>query len=152
VRARRQSQSFDSELAIAVLKGVAGKSSEALASLRLARYHRLNNNQRTLMSQYTYGEFCEIVYELTNAPRIRAEGLSWAKVRERVEPWQSWSYVFEAEFTTDSFDRAKAIAMAHYLDPKSLRLSRFSKPEVDEAVKKFNGLNIFWKKGRGATT
>jgi hypothetical protein len=146
------SQSFDSELAIAVLKGVAGKSSEALTSLRLARYHRLNNNQRALISQYTYGEFCEILYELTNDPRIRAEGLNWAKARERVEPWQSWSYAFEAEFTADPFDRAKAIAMTYYLDPRSLRLSRFSKSEVDEAAKRFNGLNIFWRKGRSTST
>jgi tetratricopeptide (TPR) repeat protein len=146
------SQSFDSELAIAVLKGAAGKSSEALASLRLARYQRLSNSHRTLISQYTYGEFCEIVYELTNDPRIRAEGLRWAKVRERVEPWQSWTYAFEAEFTTDPFDRAKAIAMTYYLDPRSLRLSRFSKSEVDEAAKRFNGLNMFLRRGARATT
>lgn len=145
-------QTFDSELAIAVLKGAAGKNSEALAALRLARYHRLNNNERTLISQYTYGEFCEILYELTNDPRIRAEGLQWAKARERVEPWQSWSYALEADLATDPSDRARAIAMTHYLDPRSLRLSRFSKTEVDQAATRFNGLNIFLNKRHGATT
>jgi hypothetical protein len=120
-----------------------------LGSLRLARYHRLNNDQRALISQYTYGEFCEILYQLTNDPRIRVEGLQWAKARERVEPRQSWNYAFEAEFTTDPSDRARAIAMTIYLDPRSLRLSRFSKAEIDEA-KKFNALNVFRRRGRGS--
>lgn len=144
-------QSFDSELAIAVLKGIAGKNSEALASLRLARYRRLNNDERTLISQYTYGEFCETLYELTNNPRIRAEGLQWAKVRERAEPWQSWSYGLEADLATDPSDRARAIAMTYYLDPKSMRLSRFSNTEIEQAVKQFNGVSIFRKNGQRVT-
>jgi hypothetical protein len=144
-------QSFDSELAIAVLQGSAGKNSAALESLRRARYHRLNNEERTLISQYTYGEFCETLYELTKDPRILAEGLQWARTRERVEPWQSWSYGLEADLTNDLSDRARAIAMTYYLDPKSSRLSRFSKAEIDKAVKQFNGANIFQKHGQRPT-
>jgi hypothetical protein len=73
------------------------------------------------------------------------------RCRERAEPWQSWSYGLEADLATDPSDRARAIAMTFYLDPKSMRLSRFSDAEIEQAVKQFNGANIFRNNGRRAT-
>jgi hypothetical protein len=126
--------------------------SEAGSTSTFIFVHRRSENRDGSPRERTVSVWDPYFRELTNDPRIRAEGLQWAKVRERVEPWQSWSYAMEAEFTTEPSDRERALAMTYYLDPRSLRLSRFSKTEVDQAAKKFNSLNIFKKKERGATT
>jgi hypothetical protein len=45
-------------------------------------------------------------------------------------------------------ERRSAIAMAHYLDPKSERLSTIGKKELEAAVREFTPLNRF-RKGAG---
>jgi hypothetical protein len=51
----------------------------------------------------------------------------------------------EAALTSNATDRKRAIAMAHYLDPKSARLSAFKKAEIEEAVRTDGRSNPFLK-------
>lgn len=43
----------------------------------------------------------------------------------------------EATLTRDPKDRRRALAMAYYLDPRSLHLESFKKAEIEQAVQEF---------------
>jgi tetratricopeptide (TPR) repeat protein len=144
-------QGFDYQLARAVLAAVHGNTSEALKSLQLARHRRWLVEDRPILTTYTYGDICETLYRLTENDAYRREALDWAKVREKAEPWQAWSYAMEAALAPDSVERRRAIAMAWYLDPQSVHLSTLKKADIDAAVKEFGALNIFLPK-RGERT
>jgi hypothetical protein len=136
-------QQFDYELALAAVEVAHGAPDQALKSLRLARYRRAFNDERPVMTQFTYGDICEELYEASAAATIRSEALDWAHARERAEPWQAWSYSLEVALAPNSEERKRAIAMVAYLDPQSAHLARLKRSEVDEAVKQFAGANIF---------
>ena len=141
-------QGFDYQLARAVLAAVHGNTAEALESLQLARYRRWFVEERPTLATYTYGDICETLYRLTGNDAYRHEALDWAKAREKAEPWQAWSYAMEAALTPDSAERQRAIAMAWYLDPKSMHLSTLKQADIDAAVKACGALNIFLPKRR----
>lgn len=148
-RFKTEQQRFDYQLAKAVLTGVAGKTDEALHALSLARYRRPHTESRPLLTQYTYGEICELLATTTANAKIRGVAVDWARQSQKFEPWQSWSYAIEAALTTNAADRKRAIAMLQYLDPKSERLSAFRKPEIDEAVRAYSTSNPFLRKPVG---
>jgi tetratricopeptide (TPR) repeat protein len=148
-RLNPKEQLLDYQLARAALEAV-GKPSDALASLKLARYRRPNNEENVLLTQFTYADICESLYQITGNAEIRRVALDWVKNREKAEPWQSWSYALEATLTSDPSDRQRAIAMTHYLDPQSAHLASFSKLEIEEAVRRFGSVNIFLHKQPGA--
>jgi tetratricopeptide (TPR) repeat protein len=149
-RFTQKEQRFEYQLANAVLEGVGGNIRKSLRSLQLARYRRPNNGEGVQVSQYSYADICESLYRLSGSVEIRTVALDWARARETAEPWQSWSYALVAALTPDPVERQKAIAMAHYLDPKSVHLSSFKKSEIDEAVRMFGSVNIFLGKKHGA--
>ena len=65
---------FDYQLTSAVLAGIRGQTGESLASLKLARYRRpRNDDERPTLPQYTYGDICEILYDLTKDSKFRDE-------------------------------------------------------------------------------
>jgi ABC-type amino acid transport substrate-binding protein len=142
-RLNPKEQRFDYQLAKAAFEAVGGRMSEALGSLRLARYRRPATDERVQLTQFTFADICESLFQATGDAGIRRVALDWARSRERAEPWQSWSYSLEAVLAPDSVDRKRALAMAHYLDPKSAHLLSFKKSEIDEAVKMFAPTNIF---------
>lgn len=137
------SQSFDYFLAKSILAGAAGNTEEAFQALSRARYLRPHTEDRPLLTQYTYGEVAGLVFELTGDARVRRLALDWVKKLQKIEPWHAWAYAMEATLAADAQDRRRAIAMAHYLDPKSTRLSSFDKAEIEAAVKAFGGANSF---------
>jgi len=139
-------QGFDYQLARAVLAAIHGNTAEALKSLQLARHRRWFVEERPILTTYTYGDICETLYRLTANDAYRREALDWAKVREKAEPWQAWSYAMEAALAPDSVERRRAISMAWYLDPQSMHLSTLKKADIDAAVKEFGALNIFLPK------
>ncbi len=139
-------QLFHYHLARAVLAGAGGKTAEALQSLDLARYRRPHTERRPLLTQYTYGEITEVVAELTGSPKAREMALFWARTNQKFEPWHSWAYAMEARLSNDPAGRQRALAMAHYLDPGSERISAFSKADLDSAVKAFGRANPFLAK------
>jgi hypothetical protein len=143
-------QRFDYHLARAVLAGASGKTAEALQALELARYRRPHTERRPLLTQYTYGEITEAVAELTGSPKAREMALFWARTNQKFEPWHAWSYAMEARLSSDAAGRQRALAMAHYLDPRSERLSAFSKADIDSAVKAFGRSNPFLAKPQEA--
>jgi hypothetical protein len=149
-RLNPKEQLLDYQLARAALEAIGGKPSDALASLKLARYRRPNNDENVLLNQFTYADICESLYQITGNAEIRRVALEWVKNREKAEPWQSWSYALEATLTSDPSDRQRAIAMTHYLDPQSVHLASFSKSEIEEAVRRFGSVNIFLHKQPGA--
>jgi tetratricopeptide (TPR) repeat protein len=145
-RISAKDRQFDYQLADAILKGVAGKVDEGVRALELARYRRPNTDDRPLLTEYTYGDICELLFSVTGSPKIGAIALDWAKKRQISEPWQSWSYALEATLTHDPQDRKRAIAMTYYLDRKSQHLAAFKKSEIDEAVRMYEHSNVFVKK------
>ncbi len=74
-----EKQRFDYQLAKAVLAGVAGKTDEALLALGLARNRRPNTEYRPLLTQFTYGEICELLAKATGNSKIRGETIDWAR-------------------------------------------------------------------------
>jgi hypothetical protein len=149
-RIKPMEQLFDYQLARAVIEAVGGRMSDALVSLKLARYRRTGAEDGVQQSQFTYGDVCESLYQLTGNPEIRRIALEWARIREKAEPWQSWSYALEASLTPISAERKRAIAMTYYLDPNSQHLSSFKKSEIDDAVSAFGPANIFLRKESAA--
>ena len=105
------------------MKVAHGAPDEAPKFLRLARYRRAFNDDRPVMTQFTYGDICEELYRATTSAAIRSEVLDWAHARERAESWQAWSYALEVALAPDSEERERAIAMVAYLDPQSAHLA-----------------------------
>lgn len=134
---------FDYHLAKAALHGVAGKHREAMQHIRLARYRRPFTENRPVYTEYQFAELCEWLFDATGRPSYRAMALGWAQKNQVVQPWFAWAYAIEARLSTDAAARRRAIAMTHYLDPRSVRLSRLPRSEVDAAVKEFAGRNPF---------
>lgn len=142
-RVKIPDQRFDYHLARAVLASASGKTEEALRGLELALYRRPHTERRPLLTQYTYGEIAEVVAELTGSPQAREMALDWARKNQKFEPWHSWAYAMEARLGTDPAARQRALAMAHYLDPQSERLSAFRKADIEAAVKASGRVNPF---------
>lgn len=137
---------FDYHLARAILDGAAGRHAEASEHLRLARYQRPHTEFRAVPTEYQYAEVCEWLYESTRQPQYRDTALEWARTYQRLQPWHAWAYAIEAKLSPDVRARRRAIAMAHYLDPGSERISRLAPSEVRAALKEFAGRNPFLRK------
>lgn len=139
-------QRFDYCLARAVLASIGGREREALEDLKLALYRRPFTQYRPVYTEYEFAEIVEWLYQTTKNPRYRQVALSWAKSVQQFSPWFAWSYAMDATLTTNRGDRQRAIAMAFYLDPKSERLSKIPRGEINAAVKAFTGRNPFLRK------
>ena len=136
-------RSFDYWLAQAVLRMAVGNQDAALQSLALARHNRPHTEERPLLTQHTFGEIAELLYEQSGDARFRERALEWARGFQTIEPWQSWSYAMEARLAKNPVDRARAMAMAYALDPKSERLSWLKKQDIDQAVKTYGASSPF---------
>jgi len=134
---------FDYQLAKAVLLGVAGKHDEALRHLNLARHRRPLTGNRPVYTEYEFAELCQWLFEATGSKSYRDLALEWARKNQIAQPWFAWAYAIEAQLSRDPQARHRAMAMAHYLDRNSYRLSRLSRTEVDAAVRQFSGRNPF---------
>jgi hypothetical protein len=136
-------QRFDYHLARAIIAAVSGKSDKATESLSLALHRRPFTENRPIFPEYQYAEVCEWLFDATGEARYRAAALDWAKKTQIFQPWMAWSYAIEAKFATEPAHRARAIGMAHYLDPNSERLGSLPKSEVEKAAKEFAPINPF---------
>jgi len=136
-------QRFDYYLAEAIVAALAGKQDESVQYLNLALVRRPFTEYRPIYTDYQYAEVCEWLYEATHDARYRTIALDWAKKNQAFNPWFAWPYAIEARFSTNPDQRARAIAMAHYLDRKSERLGKLPKEEVAKAVKEYEKRNPF---------
>jgi len=141
-------QRFDYHLASATLQASAGKSGEALQSLRLAQHRRPFTESRPLMTEYQLAEISEWIYEMTRDAKIKEFVLNWARANQTFQPWHAWAYALEARLSPAGPARTRAIAIAQYLDRNSERLASIPKREVDAAVREFAGKNPFVKPER----
>lgn len=134
---------FDYFLARATLGAIAGKHDGALKDLLSGLHRRPYTEHRPILVEYQFGELCEWLYRGTGDSRYRDVALDWARKNQVLQPWFAWPYAIEAVLSTDAEARRKAIAMAHYLDRHSHRLSTISRAEIDRAVREFKGRNPF---------
>jgi hypothetical protein len=141
-------QRFDYYLARAVVTGLAGRASESLQDLKLALYRRPFTRYRPVYTEYEFAEIAEWLYQATKNPKYRDAALSWAKSVQQFSPWFGWSYAMEATLTTNQSDRERAIAIAFYLDPKSERLGKIPRSQIDAASKALANRNPFLRKQR----
>lgn len=138
-----EKQGPDYFLARAVLAGAAGRHDEALQALDIGRRRFIYLKARPVRPSYAYGDMCELVAELTGNARIRDFALDYARTFQKIETWQAWPYAMEARLTRNPQDRGRAVAMAHYLDPKSDRLSTLKKAEIEQAIRVHGKANPF---------
>ncbi len=136
-------QGFDYHLAKGIVAALAGKRDASLEHLKLALVRRPFTEYRPIFTEYQYAEVCEWLYEATRDARYRNLALDWAKKNEAVNPWFAWPYSVEARFSTNPAERARAMAMAYYLDRKSERLGMLPRTEVQNAVKEYANRNPF---------
>jgi hypothetical protein len=139
---------FDYQLAKAVLAAIGGKQDEALHALHLALHRRPFTDARPLYTEYQYAEIAEWLLEATRDARYRDAMLAWARANQKFSPWYAWPHAMVAKHSREAVERRSAIAMAHYLDPKSERLSAIGKKELEAAVREFTPLNRF-RRGAG---
>lgn len=92
---------------------------------------------------YELLEFCERFYLETGDARYKNLMVDWASRYQHLEPWQSWAYSVEAQYSDDPKAKQRALAIALYLDKNSSRLSGFSKAEQDAAWKWFTSHHPF---------
>jgi hypothetical protein len=138
-----RSQGMDYLLSMAILEAGAGRVEAARSQLSLARYRIYKYKPRLDLPEYTFADIVMYLVEATHDAGIREILLDWVRRYETIEPWHAWSFAVEARLVPDGERRQYAIAMAHYLDPGSERLSTFSAAEIDAAVKAQAASNPF---------
>ncbi|MFZ5524526.1 MAG: tetratricopeptide repeat protein [Pseudomonadota bacterium] len=136
---------FDYLLAKAVISGIGGKTGESVKYLKSAFYRRPFTEARPLQTEYQYAEICEWLYQATGKSKYKEIALDWAKKNQKFQPWFAWAYAMEAALSNNKEERKQAIAMAYYLDPRSVMLRRIPKKEREIAIREFEGKNPFLK-------
>ena len=134
---------FDYYLAKGAIAAVAGDAGNATRYLDLALHRRPFTFRRPVFTEYQYAELCEWLFEATRDQRYRRLALDWARKNQAIQPWVAWPYAMEARLATNPAERDRAIAMAHYLDPKSERLGTLPRAVVNKAVRENANRNPF---------
>jgi tetratricopeptide (TPR) repeat protein len=139
----REQHRFDYYLSKAVIAAVQDKTADATRYLSLALHRRPFTGRRPVLPEYQYAELCEWLFEATRNPQYRDVALNWARQNQTFQPWFAWPYAIEAKLATTPEERRRAMAMTHYLDKNSERLSRLPQDEIAAAVKEFTLRNPF---------
>ena len=136
-------QSFDYQLARAVLTGLKGDYANSLKHLELAQYRRNHTEDRPLFTEYQYAEVIELLFEATNNPLYKKLLVEWLVKVRQFFPWYSWPYTMLAKYSDNPEQRMMSIAMGYYLDKDSYRLKGISEATIKDARDKFENLNPF---------
>lgn len=115
---------FDISLGRAVLAAAAGNHEEAKKLLLRAKVYGQPKGARPLVPAYVFAEICELLAADSGRREYAELGASFSKAYQAIEPWSAWAYAYEALHGADEGERAKAYAIARYLDPRSARLAR----------------------------
>lgn len=134
---------FVIHLSQAYIKGVAGDHERAMKHLKYASYQIPGTWKRPIFGWYQLVETCEWLYETTNKAGYRAQAVKWAKIHQRIQPMFAWAYAVEARYTDSDPERVRALAITLYLDKQSERISGFSGPDRNRAIKWLNEHNPF---------
>jgi hypothetical protein len=139
----RSHPTFDYWLARAFFAGVRKDATTAYVALQKARRTRPGSDYRPVLTDYQYAEACDWLYQEMHDARFSAELLAWVRVMEITQPTQGWPYALEYSYSQPGAARVRVLAMAHYLDPKSKRISGASAEELEAARAWFQDNNPF---------
>lgn len=114
---------------------VLGNHDKAIAFLQDG-FNSIPNSMDYEYPQSFYYElltFSEYFYVRSSDERYRKLIVDWSRKSQKMEPWNAWSYAFEAKYTDVKTDKLRALAIGLYLDKDSDHLSGFSQEERDQA-------------------
>jgi hypothetical protein len=140
--AGKQEDSFEYHLSAAFYSSYLKDHRSAKDHLNLASY-RISSSTRPFSPWYQLIEACEWLYEYSHIAEYRDLMISFAKRYQQIHPMYSWSYAFEAKYTTLPDDRTRALAIALYLDPRSERISHIAESEKQRAASWLKDHNPF---------
>ncbi len=145
--ARKNSKDFEYWLATAMVQAAAGKHSDALRSLDLARTNVNSSleDYRPMQAWYQLVDACELLFEDTRVDAYRNRALELARIYQRVQPLDSWAYAVEAKLAKTATDRLRPLALTMYLDKQSFHIEGISKKEKEQALKWLENNNPFLK-------
>jgi hypothetical protein len=130
-------------LAMAIVDGMKGRHTEALAGMRKAFDKMPRTEERPVLTEYQQAEAAEWLYEATKHEPYRDAALEWARLNQRLQPMYAWSYAMEAKLAKESDARLRALAVALYLDRDSERVAAFNEQDKANARKWFEKNNPF---------
>jgi hypothetical protein len=137
---------FNYYLAQALLAGMEGRTRDSIELLSKARYRRPYSSDRPIDPAYAYAQACQWLYEASGKPDYAREVLDWARATVTMRPENAWAYALVAIHSADAAEKARAIALALYLDPRSEWIKRIPAEERDSAVAALKGKNPFERK------
>ena len=115
------------------------KYEQAVELMKKAFNLRPHMKKQMIHPMYLMAEFCEWFYEDSGYEPFRDLLLDWVGVWQKLCPWTAWAYSFEAKWARDTEAQLRALAIANYLNPQSLRISGFSK---EQKAKAENWMNV----------
>jgi hypothetical protein len=130
-------------LAMAMVDGMKGRHTEALAGMRKAFDKMPRTEERPVFTEYQQAEAAEWLYESTKHEPYRDAALEWARLNQQIQPMYAWAYAMEAKLAKEPDARVRALAIALYLDRGSERIAAFSDQEKAVARKWFEKNNPF---------
>jgi hypothetical protein len=116
---------FDHHLLLAIGNAFKGAHTEALVEVRKAR--ATIDSGGMIESAYVFVEVLERLSEETKRGAYLEVALDYARAYQRLEPWTSWAYAFEARHAASGAARIRAAGIALKLDPQSQWLRELDK-------------------------
>ena len=139
----KERRGFDYYMALAFFAGLRGENDKAVNLLNQSFNRIPYTDFRPVFVEFQWAEACESLFDATRDKRFRDMALNWAKLNQKINPTHSWSYAMEAKYTASESDRLRALGIALYLDPLSLRASAFPEDVKQKARKNFEVSNPF---------
>lgn len=141
---------FEAHLVNAILAATASDHARGLKELRLAQASMREGGQTRLIPQaYELAEIAEWLSRDTKNPAYVAVGVELARAYQLYEPWNAWSYAYEAAHGRDSASRLRAAGVALWLDPESRRLRSLPESLQAQARQSLRRNPPFRKPGAG---
>jgi hypothetical protein len=122
---------FEHHLMLAIAHAFNNHHTEAISEVQLARASLAGAD--LFDPGYIFVEILERLSEETRQPAYLAVALDYTRAHERLEPWGSWAYAFEAKHAAPGPARVRAAGIALKLDPQSLWLQETDKQTMAQA-------------------
>lgn len=122
---------FHHHLILAIGYAFGGNHAQAQSEVQQAR--AALNNDHLVDTGYVFVEILERLSEETRQPAYLNAALDYARVHQRLEPWTSWAYAFEARHAPAGAARIRAAGIALKLDPQSQWLHELDKQTLQQA-------------------
>ena len=119
-----EERGFDYYLARAYAAASDKAHEEAGENLDKALDHRLHTwlGTRPIFVAYQYAEACEWMYRHSGEDTYLKRLLAWARSVQKMEPWTSWAFAMEAQYTQD---QPLSANMTETLTPLGITVGRW---------------------------